>query len=42
MEIGVGLTVSRMRPAFEDLGVVGGAAGEVSGAEGMEVEVMWK
>ena len=37
--IGVGLTVSRMQPAFEDLGAVGGAAGGVPGAEGMEVEV---
>lgn len=37
--IGVGLTVSRMQPAFEDLGAVGGAAGGVPGTEGVEVEV---
>ena len=39
VEYGVGPAVSRLQPAFEDLGVVGGAAGGVSGGQGMEVEV---
>ena len=39
VEFGVGRAVSRLQPAFEDLGVVGGAAGGVSGGQGMEVEV---
>ena len=41
VEFGVGRAVSRLQPAFEDLGVVGGAAGGVSGGQGMEVEVKW-
>ena len=41
VEFGVRRAVSRLQPAFEDLGVVGGAAGGVWGGEGMEVEVKW-
>lgn len=33
--------VSRLQPSNVGLDAVGGAAGGVSGGQGMEVEVMW-
>ena len=41
VEYGVGPAVSRLQPSNVGLDAVGGAAGGVSGGQGMEVEVMW-
>ena len=41
VEFGVMPAVSRLQPSDVGLDAVGGAAGGVSGGQGMEVEVMW-
>ena len=41
VEFGVMPAVSRLQPSNVGLDAVGGAAGGVSGGQGMEVEVMW-
>ena len=41
VEFGVMSAVSRLQPSDVGLDGVGGAAGGVSGGQGMEVEVMW-
>ena len=41
VEFGVMPAVSRLQPSDVGLDAVGGAAGGVPGAEGMEVEVKW-
>ena len=41
VEFGVMPAVSRLQPPNVGLDAVGGAAGGISGAQGMEVEVKW-